>query len=180
DCGEPARPPDGRFAVAVRRRYGATELVRVELATGRTEALPTDVPVSDWPVWSHPRVSPDGSTVASLLHRAGRWRLVTLPAAGGAVRELAIEGAPFRAAAWTQAGARPLVATDASGIWNLALVDPRAAEPSAALTRVTGAAFGPAPSPDGNSIFFLSLTAKGVDVRRLDRPSAAVALSPAP
>ena len=45
------------------------------------------------------------------------------------------------------------------------------------LTRVTGGAFSPAPSPDGNSLFFLELTARGIDLRRLPLPTKPLAAS---
>ena len=45
------------------------------------------------------------------------------------------------------------------------------------LTRVTGGALSPAPSPDGKSLFFLELTAKGVDLRRLPLPAKSLAAS---
>ncbi|MGH9364997.1 MAG: TolB family protein, partial [Thermoanaerobaculia bacterium] len=120
-------------------------------------------------------------------HRDGRWRLVTVAVSGGPVRELSVGGAAFAPPAWTPDGARVLVATDASGIWNLASVDARAEGPPFDLTRVTGAASAPAPTPDGRELFFCALTAKGVDVQRMALPanplaavSPASPVSPAP
>jgi hypothetical protein len=172
DVAEADPAPDGRLAVGVRRRFGATELVRVDLATGEARPIATDVAFEAWPVWSHPRISPDGSMFAALLHRDGRWRLVTAPVSGGAVRELPVGATPFAPPAWTLDGGRLVVATDASGIWNLVSVDARGSDPFRDLTRVTGGAFAPAPTPDGKEIFFLALTAKGVDLRRLSLQSA--------
>ena len=174
DVGEADPSPDGRSALGVEVRFGATRLVRVDLETGDARPVSTDVPAAEWPVWSHPRLSPDGGTIAALLHRGGRWRLVTLPASGGAVREVARDASPFGPPAWTPDGARIVAAGEESGIWNLVSVDPRGGAPPRPLTRVTGGAFGPAPAPDGGGIFFLSLTAKGVDVRRLALPAAPV------
>jgi hypothetical protein len=61
-------------------------------------------------------------------------------------------------------------ATDAGGIWNLVSLS-LTAEGGLPLTRVTGGAFSPAPSPDGKSLFFLELTGKGVNLRRLSLPA---------
>lgn len=175
DVGEAGPSPDGRLALGVEVRFGATRLVRIDLGTGESRPLATDVAASEWPVWSHPRLSPDGATIAALLHRGGRWRLVTLPASGGAVRDLQLDASPFGPPAWTPDGARIVAAGDESGIWNLVSVDPSGLTPPQPLTSVTGGAFGPAPAPDGSGVFFLSVTAKGVDVRRLALSAAPVA-----
>jgi hypothetical protein len=174
DVADADPAPGGGSAVGVRRRYGRTELVRVDLSTGAVTSIETGIPSADWPVWSHPRLSPDGQTIAALVHRAGRWRLVTVPEGGGAAKEVPVPGVPFGTPSWMPDGAGMLVGAESGGIWNLALVDPRGAAGAHFLTRVTGGAFGPAPSPDGQAAFFLELTAKGVDVRRLSLPGAEV------
>ncbi len=43
---------------------------------------------------------------------------------------------------------------------------------------MTGGALAPAPSPDGSALFFLEITARGVDVRRLALPAPSVAPLP--
>ena len=88
------------------------------------------------------------------------------------MRDLGLPGSPATAPAWSADGSRIFVTTDASGIWNIAELDPASGtlEPR---TRVTGGAFSPAPTPDGKTLFFLALTAKGVDLRRLELASAA-------
>ncbi len=179
DIAEADPTPDGHRAVGVRRRWGATELVAVDLDSGETQPIVTDIPASAWPVWNHPRLSPDGGTVAALVHHGGRWRLVTVPVSGGSVRELPLAGSPFGPPAWTPDGSHLVVAADGSGIWDLVSVDARGSDPLRELTRVTGGAFAPAPSQDGRELFFLELTARGVDLRRLALPSAEIAAAPA-
>ncbi|HYB54047.1 MAG TPA: hypothetical protein VEG84_09285, partial [Thermoanaerobaculia bacterium] len=80
--------------------------------------------------------------------------------------------------AWSPDGSRLLFGSDASGVWEISSVDARGAEKAATVTRVTGGAFSPAEAPDGRSIFFLELTAKGVDLRRLPFPAEPVEALP--
>ena len=67
-------------------------------------------------------------------------------------------------------------------------VDASGASGEELLTRVTGGAFAPAPTPDGKTLFFLDFAGRGVSVRRLalggaglsalDRPADAYPLLP--
>jgi hypothetical protein len=174
DVGDADPAPDARSAIAVRVRFGVSELVRVDLATGDVKALERTRPEDPWIVWSHPRLSPDGSSIAALLHRDGLWRLALVSSDGttASVRETGDGVSAFGAPAWSRDGRRIDVATDASGVWEIAEFD-REAGPPRTLTRVTGGAYSPAPDPRGG-IFFLELTAKGVDLSRLSSDAAAV------
>lgn len=176
DVAEADPAPDGVWAAGVRTRFGRSELVRVNLASGATEVIASGETGEDaWRVWSHPRVSPDGRAIAALLHSRGRWRLVTIPAAGGSPAEVALPGPPAGEPAWSADGSRVFVAADREGVWNVESADPRSGGASALLTRVTGGALAPAPSPDGKALYFLEITAKGVDVRRLALPASPLA-----
>jgi Tol biopolymer transport system component len=190
DVSEADPDPRGGSAVAVRNRHGISTLVRVDLETGATSEIPVRTGSTDaWPIWSEPRVSPDGGRIATLVHLDGRWRAVVLPAEGGEVRELAIGGAPLSPPVWSADGAAVFVSrAPASGIPGIVSIDPDsidsdgASEPKA-WTRVTGGAFSPAPSPDGRTLYFLDWTARGVTVRRLapfDRDAAPIGVEPAP
>ncbi|HTR01757.1 MAG TPA: hypothetical protein VMN82_01065 [Thermoanaerobaculia bacterium] len=168
--------PDGSWAAATRARFGRSELVRVDLAAGSCRPIAAPLPVAeDWPVWSHPRVSPDGRRIAALVHAAGRWRLVTLPAEGGDAREVVLPGAPVAAPAWSPDGSRLYATAAVDGVWTVVSVDARGGSPATALTRVTGGAFDPAPTPDGRAFFFLDFGARGVSIRRLALDAAASA-----
>ena len=168
DAGDADPAPGGDWAVAVRGRFGATSLVRVELSTGIVTEIPVSLPAAEaWPVWSHPRVSPDGKRIAALLHAGRRWRLVALPASGGAAEEIAPERSPAGAPAWSADGAHIFVASGASGIWNIVEADAFPGGATGVLTRVTGGAFDPAPTPDGRTLYFLDFAARGISVRRL-------------
>jgi hypothetical protein len=169
DVSDADPSPDGTWAVAVRDRYGFSELVRVDLPGGRVSGLFRPPGSDPSEIVRHPRLSPDGSQIAALLHRSGRWRLVVLPARepAGAAREVSSDAGVFGAPAWSPGGERIYAATDSSGTWDLAAFRLDAAAPPVRLTRVTGGAFSPAPAPDGAGLFFLELTGKGVDVGRL-------------
>ncbi len=173
DVSQADPSPDGLFAVAVRSRFGATTLVRVDLATGETREIPCEgLAPEDWPVWAEPRLSPDGTRIAALLHRDARWRLVVLPSGGGAMTEIAVGGAAAAAPAWSPDGSTIFVTADGSGTWNVVAAPADGGPAARVRTRVTGGAFAPAPSPDGRSLYFLDWTARGVDVRRLDLAAA--------
>ena len=189
DASDADPSPDGAWAVAVRSRNGVSQLVRVDLATGQAREIPVRPPAAEsWPVWSHPRLSPDGRRIAALLHSGGAWRLVTVAAEGGEVAARGLPGAPASAPAWSGDGARIFVTSDGSGIWNIVSVDASGASGEELLTRVTGGAFAPAPTPDGKALFFLDFAARGVSVRRLalggpglsalDRPADSYPLLP--
>jgi len=184
DVGDADPAPDGTEALAVRNRFGRSELVRVDLATGRVVPYGSASSALQGPreLWSHPRISPDGSRVAVLRHREGSWRLVLLDvrdlrdgrmetAAGGV--ELAAGAGVFGPPAWSPDGRHIYVASDASGTWDLAALDVEGGGVRT-LTRVTGGAFSPAPEPDGRALFCLQLTAKGIDVARLALSDAAL------
>ena len=184
DTGDADPAPGGAWAAAVRGRFGRSELVRVELATGEASPIAVKLPVAEaWPVWSHPRVSPDGRRIAALLHAGRRWRLVTLPAGGGAAAEVPLDGSPVAAPAWSTDGARLFVTVAGAGTWNLDAVDPSGGSPAARLTRVVGGAFAPAPAPDGRTLYFLDFRGRGVSIRSLapgGEPIAAVPSAAAP
>jgi hypothetical protein len=138
--------PDGSTAVAVRSRYGATQLVNVDLETGavtpRNEAS-IDV------VYTHPRVSPDGAHVAYVAHSSGRWTLYvddqprTLPGDASSPE-------------WMS---RDAIVTSVSRVGFAELY-----RGSEQITSSRGGVFDPAPSRDGR-IFFMTLDPDGFVMR---------------
>ena len=166
--------PDGRAAVAIRSRYGASQLVRVDLESGAVTAL-TEASIDH--VYSHPRVSPDGMRVAYVAHREGAWGIEVLTlGAPGAPRVLPPPRAGLDASSPEWLGNDALVATVAGGgfaeLHRIGLDGT-----STTLTRSAGGAFQPAPASDGR-VFFMSLDPDGYVVRVL--PSAAPAPAPRP
>src|SRR5205823_4387978 len=129
----------------------------------------------------NPRWMPDGESVL-FTRRAPdsdgvlRLDLFSWRLPDGSVRRVTrladvVEADP----AWSADGSRLDVAADREGIWNLESADVSGGASSALLTRVTGGALAPAPSPDGKALFFLEITARGVDVRRLALPASGLA-----
>ena len=153
-----ADPLDDSTAVAVRNRYGASQLVTVDLATG--EITPRGESSIDH-VITHPRVSPDGKRIAQVAHRGGRWTLFIDDEA------IALPGDPASPEWVSNDG---LVVTVLAGAYaELHLVRDGVATP---ITRTSGGAFEPAPAKDGR-IFFMSLEPDGYVVRVLEDPRSA-------
>jgi hypothetical protein len=150
--------PDGRSAIGVRNRFGASQLVDVDLVTGdvqpRTEAS-IDI------VETHPRFSPDGKRVARVQHREGRWALLVDD------RAIPVDG-DAATPEWMNDD-DVVFTTFANGFAELNTVR------RGAITRTRGGAFEAAPSSDGR-VFFMSLDPDGYVLREL--PSAEGAPAP--
>ncbi|HEU0300624.1 MAG TPA: hypothetical protein VFR37_14235, partial [Longimicrobium sp.] len=169
--------PDGRRAVAVRCRAGFCGLALVDLRSGSVTTLAEGTPGR---VFDRPRFSPDGGTVAAAMQEDGRWKIVTVDAAGGPVRVVHDDPrASVYDPVFTADGSALVAVSEAGGIANLARVDLRtgAGEP---LTRVTGAAAAPEVDRQTGGVWFLSLHAGGLDLHRIHpdsaRPGPAAAL----
>lgn len=156
--------PDGRTAVAIRSRHGASQLVNVDLATGavtpRSEASIDAIRV-------HPRVSPDGSHIAHIAHRGGRWTLLLddrdVPLPGDAATPDWISNDEL------------VVTVFAGGFAELYRV--RTDGTSAQITRTAGGAFEPAAASDGR-VFFMSLEPDGYVVRLLENATPVAPAAP--
>jgi hypothetical protein len=169
--------PDGRAAVGVRCENGLCDLVRVELSSGAVTVLRKATPETPF---QRPRAAPDGRTAVVAAKRDGRWRLalVSTDAAStdgdgtGAVTFLdPDDGANRYDASFLPDGRGLVYVSDAGGIPNLETLslDDRS---TTTLTRVTSAAFAPAVSVVDTSAYFLTLHARGLDLRRVPLASA--------
>jgi hypothetical protein len=145
-----ADPLDGRSAIAVRSRYGASQLVAVDLESG--QVTPRGAASIDH-VITHPRVSPDGKRIAQVAHRGGRWILFIDDEA------IALPGDPA-SPEWIS-DEELVVTVLAGGYAELHRVRDGVATP---ITHTSGGAFQPAPSNDGR-MFFMSLEPDGYVVR---------------
>ena len=143
--------PDGRTAIAVRSRFGATQLVTVDLTNGTVTAR-TEPSIDI--VYTHPRVSPDGARVAYVAHRDGGWRVFVDD------QPLVFDG-DASSPEWM---GDAIVATVSKGGFA------ELYRGSEQLTSTRGGAFDASPSPDGR-IFFMTLDPDGYVVRVLGRPT---------
>jgi len=143
--------PDGREAIAVRNRFGKSQLVIVDLTTGDVREKTTP---SIETVRTHPRVSPDGTRIAHVAHHEGRWTLFVDE------KPMAIEG-DAATPEWLS-DSELVVTVFAGGFAELYRVDSSATP----ITRSAGGAFEPAPSKDGR-VFFMSIEPDGMVLREL-------------
>jgi Tol biopolymer transport system component len=174
----PGGPPR---AVAVRNRHGFSQLVVVDLGTGAVRPL-TEPSVEE--VWATPRVSPDGTRLAGVRLREGTWRLMVAALEGGdgeepalgEVRELPTpEGATVADPAWGPGGRTLYAAVGTGGfldVWAFDLSQEVGETRGRPLTRTLGAALAPAPTPDGEALFYLALEHDGLDIRRVELAGA--------
>jgi hypothetical protein len=177
DIREADPSPDGRWALGVRSRFGASGPVRVDLTTGEVAAL---APLSVEEIWTAPRLSPDGKEALFTVHRGGRWRLLRSPLPEPLrLEEVDLDGASPVGAAAMSANGRLFLAVDRGGFWNVE----EHATPGGTWslrTRVLGGALSPVPATDGTSLFFLEMTSRGIDVRKLSLAAAPLASAPLP
>jgi len=177
--------PDGRTAVGVRCENGVCDLVRVDLMSGSVSVLRK---ASLFAPFYRPRVSPDGRSAVVAVQHEGRWRLAIISLSDvstevdGAAPFVGPEDGASRYDATFLPGGRALVCvSEAGGVPNLEVID-LGIGATRPLTRVTGAAFAPAPIATDSSVLFLALHARGLDVRRIattgEHPARVVSLAP--
>lgn len=165
--------PDGAWAVAVRVRHGATQLVRVDLTGGTITAI-TEPDLDD--VLGSPRVSPDGRRVVFPRNRAGAWHLVVRSLADGSEVVLpAPEGTLLAQPAWTRNGYGVLASMGHEGLIDIVHVPADGSGAPGFITRSAAACAAPAPAPDGAGVYFLALEPDGLDLRRVALESTSAA-----
>ncbi len=168
---------DGSWAVAVRYPHGLSELVRIELATGRVDPLIDRRPSVD-EVIDSPRMSPDDERLLYLSRRPSGWKIVVRHLASGT--EITLPAPPRSTVmlpAWTPDG-RVVATLGIDGFLDIHRFEITSGA-RRRITRSSGGALAPAPSPDG-SIFFLALEEDGFDIRRIHLKGPEAASPPPP
>ncbi len=157
--------PDGSFAIAVGLDWGRTHLVRVDLETGEVSAVTEpDVDL----VYDRPRISPDGERVAYLIQRGAGWEIEVLEFESGDT--VGLSGGPGSGIpshiAWGP-DSRSLYAS--VGIDGFIEIHEVLADQGRGrqITRSRGAALAPAPTPDGEAVFYLSMDHTGLELHRI-------------
>ncbi len=163
--------PDGTKAAGIRCRAGTCDVVTLELDRGDAGELKTLAAGSFEANYAGVRVSPDGKSIASARQQNGRWQIVSIDASTGAVRVVSPnDGISRYEPTWTPDGAALIVVSEASGTPQLErLVLDGSTRP---VTRFAGLTSQPEVSRDG-TVWFLSLHARGYDLRTLALDSAA-------
>jgi hypothetical protein len=165
--------PDGRRAAAVRNRHGFSELVLIDLATGAVESI--SAPSIEEPVAS-PRWSADGSRLAYVKQRGGQWQLFTREVATGDERLMTMPADALVAQpAWGATADELYAVAGRDGFIEIHRFD-LASMSSRQITRTRGGALAPAPARDGSVLYFLSIDADGLDLRKLDLKDVATPL----
>jgi len=123
--------------------------------------------------------TPQGRTLDP-VHREGSWRLEfegrTVPLPGQAAGRAFVDAPRHQI----------LAGCEVDGIWNLVRVPFQGTGadltfgPARRLSRTASAAWNPAPTPDGHWLYFTSLDARGMEIRRLDLTLPPLEEAPAP
>ncbi len=159
----PDPSPDGTWVVAVRHRHGASQIVRLDLASGLEEAM--TIPSVEV-VYDSPRVSPDGRRLVFLRNAGEGWRAVVRRLEDGDEQVLVTSPhATLADPAWSADGRYVYLSVGESGFIDIQAYPVDAPGPPRQMTRTHGAAFAAAPMPDDAGLFFLSLESHGLDLR---------------
>lgn len=163
--------PDGRWAAAVRCDHGWCDLVRVDLLSGAVRVIRAGSPARNY---YRPRISRRTGEIVVAEQDGDRWRIARVAPVTGELTYADPDDGVTRYDATFDVDGRTIVTTsEAGGIANLERLDPVDAH-ATRLTSVTGAAVAGDVAPDG-TVWFLSLTASGYDLRSLRSDSASIA-----
>jgi hypothetical protein len=173
DVRDPDPVPDGSRAVAVRNRFGKSELVQVDLETGTVSPLPGSGGPSLDVIYDQPRVSPDGERIAVVRHGSEGWELVLISIADGNVTVVptGLVGSPAWPG-WSGGGDAVYISAGRDGLVDIYRLDAVSNGRPRRITRTLGASMAPQPAPDGSRLFFLALKPDGYEIRTIGLPGA--------
>jgi hypothetical protein len=171
--------PDGRTAIGVRCLGGICDVVSVDLRDGAVSVL---LPGSPTREYYRPRFAPDGRTALVTVHDSDHpWYLetFTLSETGATdVRPVGPQDGASRYGGSYMAGGESVVAvSELGGVQHLEVVE-LASGTIHALAATTGGAVAPEASLADPHVYFLSLSARGRDLHRIDAADARVAATP--
>jgi len=158
---EPDLAPDGRSIVCVRNALGQTNLWIYDLETSEFRALTNS---GDGIQYAEPRWSPDGALIAASVKPPGGNRKIVVFDSGGSEQfKVPADRGHLRSPCWSPDGSHIYFTSDLTGVSNIYSFRPTDGEVRR-VTNVIGAAFEPDISPDGETIAFLSYSARGFDL----------------
>jgi hypothetical protein len=165
--------PDGDTIAGTRCGMGRCDLVLVDAGTG---AVTVASEGSDTRSFYRPRFSPDGRTIAVSVHDGAYWRAGLFDVASRALRIVTTGARNYFDVSFAD-DSTLLASADEAGVLNIVRLrtDGRVL---GRVTSVAGAAVAPQVNPADGSIWFLSLHARGWDVRAV-RPADAIPLAAA-
>ncbi|MGK2858168.1 MAG: TolB family protein [Thermoanaerobaculia bacterium] len=169
---------DGTFALAIRNRFGFSEVVLVDLGSGECTTLAA--PTVDGQ-FAEPALHPDMTRFAMIRRREGKWELVVRALSHDPNEAVITFDGIVAQPAWSRDG-RALFATVArGGFIEISRFDYDATNGTLVergqVTRGAGASFSPAASED--ALWFLGLDPDGLDLRRMPIEDAELPLAAA-
>jgi hypothetical protein len=175
--------PDGRTAIGVRCLGGICDVVRVDLERGTVSLLLAGSPTREY---YRPRFAPDGRMAVVTVHDGDNWHLETFAVGDAGATDLhAIgpqDGASRYAATYMAGGESVVTVSELGGVQHLETIEV-ASGTMHPLAATTGGVVAPEASLADSHVFFLSLSARGRDLHRVDaadiRASPTPVLSPA-
>jgi hypothetical protein len=171
--------PDGRTAIGVRCLGGICDVVSVGLQHGTVSVLLAGSPTREY---YRPRFAPDGRTAIVTVHDSARqWHLETFALGdSGATDVHAVgpqDGASRYAASYMAGGGSVVTVSELGGVQHLEIIE-LASGAMHPLAATTGGAVAPEASLADSHVFFLSLSARGRDLHRIDAADARPAATP--
>ncbi|MFA6956561.1 MAG: hypothetical protein WC538_11885 [Thermoanaerobaculia bacterium] len=162
-----ARPSaDGSLALAVRNRFGLSELVRVDLQNGSVSTIAGPALHEQF---VEPAPHPLLSKLALVERRGGKWHLVVRDMEGGGISAAIPFDGIVAQPSWSRDGTALFATVARDGFIEIARFDydsmTGALAERGVVTRGTGASLSPVASND--ALWFLALDPDGLDLRRL-------------
>jgi hypothetical protein len=171
--GDPS--PDGSRIAATQCGSGKCDLVLVDAHTG---AVDVAIAGTDTRSFYRPRFSPDGKTIAVAVHD-GYWRAALFDVATRALRVITSGDRNFFDVSFAD-DSTLLASSDENGLLNIVRLT-TSGRVLGKISAVSGSAVAPEINPADGSVWFLSLHARGWDVRSTRSvPVALTAQAPTP